>query len=157
MTTLAGSTAGFADGTGAAAQFSQPYTVSVDSEGNIYTADAGNHRIRKITQNGVVTTLAGESQGDTDGTGAAAQFNYPYGVATDAEGNVYVADTHNHKVKKVTPAGVVTTIAGTTGGSADGGVSEAQFYYLTDLTVGGDGTIYVAEKDNHKIRKIVFD
>ncbi len=157
VTTLAGSTSGFADGTGSEAQFSQPYTVAVDSDGNVYAADAGNHRIRKITQSGVVTTLAGESQGDADGTGAAAQFNYPYGVATDTDGNVYVADTHNHKVKKVTPAGVVTTVAGTTGGSADGGETEAQFYYLTDLIVDEDGTIYVAEKDSHRIRVITFD
>ena len=154
VTTLAGSSSGFAEGTGAAAQFAQPYTAAVDADGNVYIADTNNHRIRKITPAGVVTTLAGSTQGDADGTGVAAQFNYPYGVAADAAGNVYVADTHNHKVKKITPAGVVTTVAGSTGGSADGTGAAAQFYYLTGVAVAGDGTIYVADKDNHKIRKV---
>lgn len=154
VTTLAGSSSGFAEGTGTAAQFAQPYTAAVDADGNVYIADTNNHRIRKITPAGVVTTLAGGTQGDADGTGAAAQFHYPYGVATDATGNVYVADTHNHKVRKITPAGVVTTVAGSTGGSADGTGAAAQFYYLTGIAVAADGTIYVADKDNHKIRKV---
>lgn len=152
--TLAGSTSGFAEGTGLTAKFAQPYTVAVDANGNVYVADTDNHKIRKITPAGEVTIFAGSTQGDAEGTGAAAQFNYPYGVATDASGNVYVADTHNHKVKKITPAGVVTTLAGSTGGYADGTGSAAQFYYLTGVTAGVDGNVYVADKDNHKIRKV---
>lgn len=154
VSTLAGSSSGFAEGTGTAAKFAQPYTAAVDADGNVYIADTNNHRIRKITPAGVVTTLAGSTSGDTDGTGAEAKFNYPYGVATDAAGNVYVADTHNHKLKKITPAGMVTTLAGSSGGSADGTGTEAQFYYLTGVAVGADGIIYVADKDNHKIRKV---
>ena len=154
VATLAGGAYGFADGTGTGAQFAQPYTVAVDADGNVYVADTDNHKIRKITPEGAVTTLAGSTQGDADGTGAEAQFNYPYGVAVDADGNVYVADTHNHKLKKITPEGVVTTLAGSTGGHADGTGDEAQFYYLTGVAVAENGTIYVADKDNHKVRKV---
>ncbi len=154
VTTFAGSSYGFEEGTGTAAKLAQPYNVATDAAGNVYISDTNNHRIRKITPEGVVSTLAGGTQGDADGTGAEAQFNYPYGVATDSEGNVYVADTHNHKVKKITPAGVVTTIAGSTGGHADGTGSEAKFYYLTGVTVDANKNIYVADKDNHKVRKV---
>jgi len=154
ISTFAGSTYGFEEGTGTAAKLAQPYNVATDAAGNIYISDTNNHRIRKVTPEGVVMTLAGGTQGDADGTGAAAQFNYPYGVATDSDGNVYVADTHNHKVKKITPAGVVTTLAGSTGGYADGTGGAAQFYYLTGVTVDADKNVYVADKDNHKVRKV---
>jgi hypothetical protein len=154
VSTLAGGTNGFADGDGSVAQFDNPYNVATDANGNIYVADASNHKIRKITAAGVVSTLAGSTQGDADGTGAAAQFNYPYGIATDVDGNVYVADTYNHKVKKITPAGVVTTLAGSTSGYTDATGGAAQFSYLTGVTVDDDGNVYVSDKDNHKIRKI---
>ncbi|HTJ53069.1 MAG TPA: IPT/TIG domain-containing protein [Cyclobacteriaceae bacterium] len=154
VSTLAGSTNGFADGTGSDAQFSQPFSVAADANGNIYVADAGNNKIRKVTPAGVVTTLAGSTNGFADGTGDAAQFNYPYGVTTDADGNVYVADTYNHKIRKVTQEGVVTTFAGSTGGYTDATGTDAQFYYLTGINRGADGNFYVADKDNHKIRKV---
>ena len=134
ITTLAGraGSAGSADGTGSAARFYYPRGVAVDSAGNVYVADTGNHTIRKVTPAGVVTTLAGlaGSSGSADGTGSAARFNYPPGVAVDSAGNVYVADTGNHTIRKVTPAGVVTTLAGLAGssGSADGTGSAARFY-----------------------------
>ena len=133
VSTLAGSAgeAGSADGTGAAARFNQVHGVAVDGAGNIYAADFGNHTIRKITSDGVVTTLAGlaENPGSTDGEGAAARFSAPYDVAVDETGNVYVADTSNHTIRKITPAGMVSTLAGVAGnvGSTDGIGGEAKF------------------------------
>ena len=89
-----------------------PYGVAVDGAGNVYVADTVNHRIRKITTSGVVSTLAGSSSGYTDGTGTSAKFSYPSGVAVDGAGNVYVADTYNHRIRKITASGVVSTLAG---------------------------------------------
>src|SRR6266852_3937063 len=133
FTTLAGQASnGSADGTGSAPRFNSPRGVATDSSGNVYVADIFNNTIRKITPAGVVTTLAGlaGSGGSADGTGSAARFYLPYGVATDSSGNVYVADTSNNTIRKITPAGVVTTLAGLAGvtGSADGTGSAARCY-----------------------------
>ena len=133
MTTLAGAAprAGSADGTGAAARFNGPFGVAADSAGNVYVADQLNHTIRKITADGVVTTLAGAAgmPGSVDGVGAAARFAGPDGMAVDGAGNVYVADQANYTIRKVTAGGVVTTLAGTAGtaGSTDGTGSAARF------------------------------
>ncbi len=160
VTTLAGMAAspGSADGTGTAARFDSPYGVAVDGSGNSYVADEGNLTIRKITPAGVVTTLAGTagSRGNADGAGSAARFNNPHGVAVDGSGNVYVADTSNHTIRKITPAGVVTTLAGTAGsrGSADGTGSAARFYSPYGAAVDGSGNVYVADTWNYTIRKI---
>jgi type IX secretion system substrate protein/NHL repeat-containing protein len=164
VTTLAGSTAGFADGTGTAAQFTFPQGVAVDGSGNVYVADDSNSRIRKITAAGEVTTLAGSGFGFADGIGTAAQFDGPQGVAVDGSGTVYVADTHNNRIRKITPSGVVSTLAGsgTTGGSsvggggfADGTGTAAQFNSPQGVAVEVSGTVYVADKGNNRIRKIV--
>ncbi len=154
VTTFTGSTQGFADGTSTVAQFNRPSGIAIDSKNNVYVADYDNHKIRKITSNGVVTTLAGSTQGFADGTGNLAQFNYPSGVAIDSEDNVYVVDSGNHKIRKITPNGVVSTIAGSTGGFTDGEASTAQFFYPYGLAIDSKNNIYVADASNHKIRKI---
>ena len=111
VSTLVGSTAGFADGTGYVARFHSPRGIAVDKEGNLYVADDDNHRIRKVTPGGRVSTLAGSgTPGFADGQGSAAQFKHPRGLAVDAAGNLYVADTANNCLRKVTPAGLVSTL-----------------------------------------------
>jgi sugar lactone lactonase YvrE len=159
VTTLAGlaGSSGSADGTGSDARFRVPSGVAVDSAGNVYVADSGNHTIRKVTPAGVVTTLAGleGSVGSTDATGNDARFNIPVGVAVDGTGNVYVADTYNHTIRKVTAAGVVTTLAGLAGsaGSEDGTGSAAGFDHPAGVAVDDAGILYVADTRNYTIRK----
>ncbi len=157
VTTLAGSSQGFAEGTGTAAQFNKPKDLVCDAAGNLYVTDSDNFRIRKITPAGVVSTIAGSTNGATDGTGAASQFSYPSGIALSSNGDLYVADENNHKVRKITSAGVVTTLAGTSNGSADGNVQTAQFSYLSGVVVDTNGTVFVVDKDNHRVRKITID
>jgi sugar lactone lactonase YvrE len=161
VTTLAGSTSGFADGTGTAAQFAAPRGVAVDGAGNLYVADYSNNRIRKIViASGVVTTLAGSTSGNADGTGTAALFNQPSGVALDGAGTLYVADYNNHCIRKIEIAsGAVTTFAGSdavvpVSGNADGTGTAARFYRPAGVAVDGAGNLYVAESGNSRIRKI---
>ncbi|MBF9224017.1 NHL domain-containing protein, partial [Hymenobacter ruricola] len=110
------------------------------------------------TAAGVVSTLAGlaGASGSADGTGAAARFNYPAGVAVDAAGTVYVADQSNTTIRKITAAGVVSTLAGSAGnpGSADGTGAAARFYYPTGVAVDAAGAVYVADRANNTIRVI---
>jgi hypothetical protein len=140
---------GSGDGTGSAARFYNPWGVAVNSAGNVYVADAYNHTIRKVTPGGVVTTLAGlaGSSGSVGGTGSAARFYYPYGAAVDSAGNVYVADTGNCTIRKVTPGGMVVTLAGLAGssGSADGTGSTARFSAPYGVAVDSAGNGYVAD------------
>jgi len=155
VSTFAGTgTRGHADGTGSTAQFSFPFGVAVDSSGSIYVADFSNHHIREITPEGVVSTFAGSTAGSGNGIGNTAQFNHPFGVAVDSRGNVYVADQVNHRIRRITPAGVVSTLAGSTEGFADGTGTTAQFYYPTGVAVDSSGNVFVADNVNHRIRKI---
>jgi len=156
VTTLAGSTQGFAEGTGAAAQFNQPRGVAVAPDGTIYVADFGNQRIRVVTPAGVVSTLAGSgTRGYADGTGAAAQFADPWGVVVRPDGVVVVADTGSHRIRLVTPEGVVTTLAGsTTPGSADGTGVAARFSFPSSVALLPNGDIVVCDLGNHRIRLV---
>jgi sugar lactone lactonase YvrE len=159
VTTFAGSgLGGSANGTGTAAQFSDPFGLALATDGTIYVADALNNRIRKITAAGVVTNFAGSGAlggGSSDGIATVAQFNFPTGVAVASDGSVYVADSGNHKIRKITAAGVVSTIGGSgVAGFADGVGTAAQFNFPSGVAVATDGTVYVTDSNNHRIRKI---
>jgi sugar lactone lactonase YvrE len=160
VSTLAGnSTAGNTDGTLAIATFNTPIDIEIDSKGNLFIADYGNHSIRKIDTLGNVTTFAGSgTAGLVDGQGTSASFNNPAGLAIDRFDNVYVADYINHSIRKISPTGNVTTIAGNgTQGTTDGHVSVAQFNRPADLVVDSIGNIFVADRFNYRIRKISTD
>jgi sugar lactone lactonase YvrE len=159
VTTLAGSgKAAFADGTGALASFNSPGGIALDPAGDLFVADSRNNRIRKITPNGVVTTFAGSGvAGATDGPGSTASFSGPSSVAVDAEGNVYVTDSSNDLLRRITPAGMVTTLAGRTdvpGGAQDGIGAAATFSFPLGIAVDAAGSLYVSDQDSHLIRKI---
>jgi sugar lactone lactonase YvrE len=152
VSTLAGSGAeGTADGLSSAAAFSTPYDVCVDAAGNVLVADMG-HRIRCITPAGLVSTLAGSgAQGDADGS--VASFRYPSGVCADAAGNILVADYYNNKIRRISPAGVVSTVAGSGARGAADGV-RATFNGPRGLCVDAAGSIIVADSQNNLIRRI---
>jgi sugar lactone lactonase YvrE len=162
VSTFAGSvngSSGSADGTGTAASFNNPYSITKDSKGNFFVTDNLNQTIRKITPQGVVTTFAGTAGqvGDADGTGSAARFRNPTGICIDASDNLYVTEFNGNRVRKITPEGVVTVYAGSTTaqeGSTDATGTTARFRGLMGITIDPQGNLYVADNNNLRVRKI---
>ena len=159
VTTLAGNGSfGFTNGKTTNATLYQPFGVAADSKGNVYVADYGNNAIRKIDTKGNVTTWAGSGHfhpGSQDGQGTNATFSQPIGLVADSKGNVYVADTYSHKIRKIDTKQHVTTIAGTgTPGFIDGAATEADFNYPASLALTKNGDLFVADYGNNAIRKI---
>ncbi|RZL66896.1 MAG: HYR domain-containing protein, partial [Rhodococcus sp. (in: high G+C Gram-positive bacteria)] len=152
-----GPISGSADGSGVAAQFDSPYGLIVDPAGNVYVADTSNHNIRKITPEGVVTTVAGLAGafGDLDGTGTSARFFQPTGLALDSAGNLLVADYGNHRIRKIDlTTGAVITLAGSSQGYSEGTGTDAQFDGPFNLAINDDDEFFVADSNNSLIRKV---
>jgi sugar lactone lactonase YvrE len=156
-TLVAGNTNVSATTIGVAALFNGPTGVAVDGTGNVYVADFGNNLVRKIAPTGVVTTLAGSGKtGSTNAAGTGASFNGPAGVAVDKAGNVYVADFNNNLIRQITPAGVVTTLAGSgKAGNINGTGTAASFNGPRSVAVDLAGNVYVADANNNLIREIM--
>ena len=166
ITTIAGTGGRGFFGHGASAiiaWLNTPYGVVVDGAGNVYIADSGNHRIRRVDPSGIITTIAGSGErgldrfGGDGGPAVQARLNNPRGVAVDGAGNVYIADTFNHRIRKVDSSGVITTIAGSgeEGFSGDGSpATQAQLYYPSGVALDGAGNLYIADTANHRIRKM---
>ena len=166
VSTFAGSgRPGSTDGVGTNASFELPNRIAIDEKGNLYVTegrflDFGERtygfRVRKITPNARVTTLAGTGEpGYQDGPALTAEFDVPIGIDVDANGNVYVVDSGAHRIRHISPDGVVSTVAGSgSAGYVDGPASEAEFWYPTDIAIGPGGKLYVADWKNHRIRVI---
>ena len=160
ITTIAGSNWVFSSaGTATSAPFGTVQGTAVDSAGNVYVADSDNDMVFKITPGGTLSIVAGTGVAGAMGDGGAAtaaQLNFPNGVAVDSSGNVYIADRDNHRIRKVTPGGIITTLAGGSNGYAgdSGPAALAQFYYPAGVAVDTAGNLYIADRDNHVIRKI---
>jgi sugar lactone lactonase YvrE len=160
VTTLAGvpGQPGTNNGAGSLARFDTPSGIALDSVGNLFVCDTANHTIRKVTPDGLVTTLAGmpgEADG-TNGVGSEARFNGPLGIAVATNGTIFVADSGNHAIRKITSAGIVTTLAGELEiwGSTDGAGESAHFNGPVGLALDGQGNVIVADANNHTLRKV---
>ncbi len=154
VSTFAGNgVAGYANGNGTAAQFNAPQGVAVDGQGNLYVADVLNHLIRKISASGAVTTLAGSGvAGNADGNGTAAQFNNPIGIAVDNQGYLYVTDMGSSRIRKISPGGAVSTLAGGSFGFAESSGAAAQFRNPYGIAVDNQYNVYVADMHNNRIK-----
>jgi sugar lactone lactonase YvrE len=169
VSTFAGSgQPGSADGVGTAASFELPNRIAIDEEGNLYVTegrflDFGERtygfRVRMITPDTRVTTLAGTGEpGYRDGPALTAAFDVPIGVDLDTDGNVYVVESGAHRIRRISPDGMVSTVAGNgIAGYVDGPADQAEFWYPTDIAVGPDGKLYVADWKNHRIRVITAE
>jgi trimeric autotransporter adhesin len=142
------------------AQLNRPHGVIVDSAGNLFIADSGNNRIRKVSGSGIITTVAGTGSSGSSGDGGpatSAQLLFPYGAAVDSAGNLFIADSDNHRIRKVSTSGIITTVAGTgsAGFSGNGGqATSAQLYYPDWIVVDSAGNLYIADSYNSCIRKV---
>jgi trimeric autotransporter adhesin len=166
ITTVAGNgSRGYSGDGGPAvsAQLADPYSVASDSAGNLYIADNGNYRIRKVTPNGVITTMAGigkSGYGGDGGPAVIAQIGRIFGIAIDSADNIYLADSENHRIRKVTPAGIITTVAGSgsRGYSGDGGrATSAQLGWPRSIAADSAGNVFIADSENHRIRKVTSE
>jgi DNA-binding beta-propeller fold protein YncE len=200
ITTLSGEKQGYQDGTKNNAQFDRPWGITIDRGGNLYVTDENNHCIRKVTPDGTVETIAGKGKEKGSADGSDARFDGPRGIVIDTEGNLYVADTGNrrirkisptgdvstiagsgtrldspqdialdvegnlymtdsgnHRIRKISPEGEVWTIAGDKAGFNDGFRDFAQFRFPAGITIDAEGNLYVADENNHRIRKIVLE
>lgn len=163
ITTLAGVSAGFGGdgGPATAARLRLPRTMAADAAGNVYIVDTYNHRIRRVSTDGIITTIGGTGSAGYSGDGGpatSARFDTPHGIAADAAGNVYVADAPNQRIRRIDAAtGIVTTVAGTgnSGFSGDGGpATAAQLRYPKGVEIGPDGSLYIADNNNHRVRRV---
>ncbi len=157
VSTLAGSTkAGFKNGQGAKALFNKPSSIVIDKKSNLYVADTYNHRIRKVTPMGKVSTFAGNSRSGTlDARGRKATFMFPTALSIDEEQNIYVTDKYNHKIRKITPLGDVTTFSGTEeSGFNNAGIKDSTYNTPHSLVFDKKGNIYISDKGNNVIRKM---
>jgi sugar lactone lactonase YvrE len=158
VTTLAGlaGVAGSEDGLAGNARFYNPFGVAVDGADNVYVSDSANNTIRKITPAGIVTTLAGLSgyAGNTDGTVGTARFCHPEGLVVDRLENIYVADTGNQVIRKITPQGLVSTLRDVSGATANGPGENIPLSNPGGVAVDNAGSVYVADTNDHCLRKI---
>jgi sugar lactone lactonase YvrE len=162
ITTFAGSGKGFAGDGGPAtkAKLRAPRTMAADAAGNVYVVDTGNHRVRKISAAGIITTIAGTGTAGYSGDGGpatSARLDTPHGIAVDSAGNVFVADAPNHRIRRITPSGIITTVAGTdrSGYNGDGiAATEARLSYPKGVEIGPDGALYIGDANNHRVRRV---
>jgi len=160
VSTLIGTgVAGYLNGNPAVAQFQRPQGIAVNSQGVVYIADTDNHSIRKVSPTGIVSTLAGNGQsGFVNGNGSAARFHFPTALIIDKQGSLYVTDTYNHSIRKVSPSGDVTTLAGDgKEGFMDGASHQSQFRFPRGLALDTEGNLYIADTNNHRIRKLTLE
>lgn len=156
VSTVAGGEEGYEDGTGTGAKFDHPAGVGVAEDGTLYVADSWNHRIRKITPSGEVSTLAGDGI-IPSGTGHGAVLIYPMDLEVGTDGIVYIADSYHYRVRKLSPEGELSTITGDKRGYTDGTLQEAEFMDVFGIAVNREGTVYVTESGDDRIRKVVID